>query len=275
MIAKAVLQDMKDPEPKFANIQVWKKETDNTDPRIRFWEVIDRKKAHDILEVEKTLKKKIGYQVKHAHNRPGTSKVSKWWTTKDSDAPKKEKSATPDKDRKRKHESRHRDKSCHEKLMSREKKRREAEEESWRKEIDDYEMAYERKEKEKRESKERKESRKSQSRKRTPGYYEHDDRLDVSYSSQILPNTMVPPPAQYQVPQYPIMQFQPGQPQYYHQFLVRPGLQMPPPTIIPPIRKAQSEERMDIPRTSMGTQRPQGPPSTGNPDYILPLKRET
>uniref|UniRef100_A0A915IJ92 Uncharacterized protein n=1 Tax=Romanomermis culicivorax TaxID=13658 RepID=A0A915IJ92_ROMCU len=60
-IAKAVLQDKKDLEPMYANIQVWKKETDNTDPRIRFWEVIDWKKAHDIVEVEKNLKKKIGY----------------------------------------------------------------------------------------------------------------------------------------------------------------------------------------------------------------------
>uniref|UniRef100_A0A915L2C1 Ribosomal protein L33 n=1 Tax=Romanomermis culicivorax TaxID=13658 RepID=A0A915L2C1_ROMCU len=60
-IAKAVLQDKKDPEPKYANIQVWKKETDNMDPRIRFWEVIDRKKAHNILEVEKSLKKKVRY----------------------------------------------------------------------------------------------------------------------------------------------------------------------------------------------------------------------
>uniref|UniRef100_A0A915JVH1 Uncharacterized protein n=1 Tax=Romanomermis culicivorax TaxID=13658 RepID=A0A915JVH1_ROMCU len=81
-IAKAILQDKKYPEPKYANIQVWKKETDNTDPRIRFWEVIDRKKVHDILEVEKSLKKKIGYRVKHAHNRPATSKVSKRWTIK-------------------------------------------------------------------------------------------------------------------------------------------------------------------------------------------------
>uniref|UniRef100_A0A915I4E9 Uncharacterized protein n=1 Tax=Romanomermis culicivorax TaxID=13658 RepID=A0A915I4E9_ROMCU len=57
----------------------------------------------------------------------------------------------------------------------------------------------------------------------------------------------------------------PGQPQYYHQFLVPPGLQMPPPTMIPPIRNIQSEERMEIPGTSTGTQPPQRPPSTGNP----------
>uniref|UniRef100_A0A915JKT6 Uncharacterized protein n=1 Tax=Romanomermis culicivorax TaxID=13658 RepID=A0A915JKT6_ROMCU len=71
------------------------------------------------------------------------------------------------------------------------------------------------------------------------------------------------------------MQFQPGQAQYYHQFLVPPGLQMPPPMIIPPIHNVQSEERMDIPGTWTGTQPPQRPPSTGNPDYISPLKRET
>uniref|UniRef100_A0A915IGE5 Uncharacterized protein n=1 Tax=Romanomermis culicivorax TaxID=13658 RepID=A0A915IGE5_ROMCU len=87
-VAKAVLQDKKDPEPKYVNIQ-------------------------------------------HTYNRPAASKVSKRWTRKDSDVRKREKSATPDKDRKRKHESRQRDESCHEKSMSREKKRRENEEESW------------------------------------------------------------------------------------------------------------------------------------------------
>uniref|UniRef100_A0A915KJQ7 Uncharacterized protein n=1 Tax=Romanomermis culicivorax TaxID=13658 RepID=A0A915KJQ7_ROMCU len=87
-ISKAVLQDKKDPEPKYGNIQ-----------------------------------------------------VSKRWVRKDSDIQRREKSETPEKDRKRKNESRHRDESPHEKSMSREKKRREAEEESWRKEIDDYEMA--------------------------------------------------------------------------------------------------------------------------------------
>uniref|UniRef100_A0A915IA33 Uncharacterized protein n=1 Tax=Romanomermis culicivorax TaxID=13658 RepID=A0A915IA33_ROMCU len=109
----------KDPEPKYTNIQVWKKETDNTDPRIRFWEVIDQKKAHDILEVEKSLKKKIGYRIKHAHNRPAASKVSKQWTRKDSDGQGREKSATSEKERKRKHESPHRDEIRHKKLMSR------------------------------------------------------------------------------------------------------------------------------------------------------------
>uniref|UniRef100_A0A915L5X9 Uncharacterized protein n=1 Tax=Romanomermis culicivorax TaxID=13658 RepID=A0A915L5X9_ROMCU len=34
------------------------------------------------------------------------------------------------------------------------------------------------------------------------------------------------------------------------------------------------EERMDILGTSTGTQPPQRPLSTGNPDYISPLKRE-
>uniref|UniRef100_A0A915HUS0 Complementary sex determiner n=1 Tax=Romanomermis culicivorax TaxID=13658 RepID=A0A915HUS0_ROMCU len=134
--------------------------------------------------------------------------------------------------------------------MSREKKRRENEEESWRKEIENYKEKYERKEK--------KENRKNTER----------------TESQMLPNMVVPQRPHFQVPQFPIMQFQPGQPQYYHQFLVPPGLQMPPPTIIPPIRNVQSEERMDIPGTSTGTQPPQRSPSTGNPDYISPLKRE-
>uniref|UniRef100_A0A915LD47 Uncharacterized protein n=1 Tax=Romanomermis culicivorax TaxID=13658 RepID=A0A915LD47_ROMCU len=134
--------------------------------------------------------------------------------------------------------------------MSREKKRREKDEESWRKEIEKYEEAYERKQKDKRDSKEGKDS-------------------------QILPNTVVPPPSHFQVPQFPIMQFQLGQPQYYQQFLVPPGLQMPPPMIIPQIRNLQSEERMDIPGTLTGMQPPQRPPWLGNPDYIWPLKRET
>uniref|UniRef100_A0A915IXT1 Uncharacterized protein n=1 Tax=Romanomermis culicivorax TaxID=13658 RepID=A0A915IXT1_ROMCU len=115
---------------------LWKKETNNTNPRIRFWEVIDQKKAHDILEVEKSLKKKVGYRVKHAHNRPAASRVSKRWTKQDSDVRRKEKSQTPDKERKQKHESRHRDESCHEKSMSRGKKRRENDEESRPKEIE-------------------------------------------------------------------------------------------------------------------------------------------
>uniref|UniRef100_A0A915JWI3 Uncharacterized protein n=1 Tax=Romanomermis culicivorax TaxID=13658 RepID=A0A915JWI3_ROMCU len=85
---------------------------------------------------------------------------------------------------------------------------------------------------------------------------------------------MIPPPQPFQVSQFPVLQFQLGQPQYYHQFLVPPGLQMPPLTMIPPIRNIQSEERMEIPRTLTGTQPPQRPPSTGNPEYILPLKRE-
>uniref|UniRef100_A0A915L3V0 Uncharacterized protein n=1 Tax=Romanomermis culicivorax TaxID=13658 RepID=A0A915L3V0_ROMCU len=49
---------------------------------------------------------------------------------------------------------------------------------------------------------------------------------------------------------------------------------MPPPTIIPLMRNVQTEERMDIPGTSRGTQQPQRPPSMGNPDYISLLKRD-
>uniref|UniRef100_A0A915JXH3 Uncharacterized protein n=1 Tax=Romanomermis culicivorax TaxID=13658 RepID=A0A915JXH3_ROMCU len=60
-----------------------------------------------------------------------------------------------------------------------------------------------------------------------------------------------------------------------NQFLVPPGLQMPPPTVIPPIGNVQGEERMDIPGPSMVTQLPPRPPSTGNPNYISLLKRET
>uniref|UniRef100_A0A915JDY7 Uncharacterized protein n=1 Tax=Romanomermis culicivorax TaxID=13658 RepID=A0A915JDY7_ROMCU len=80
---------------------------------------------------------------------------------------------------------------------------------------------------------------------------------------------------QFQMPQFPVMQFQRGQGPYYHQFPDPPGVQMPPPTIIPPIRSVQGEERMDIPGLSMVMQRPQRPPSAANPDYISPLKRDT
>uniref|UniRef100_A0A915IPW8 Uncharacterized protein n=1 Tax=Romanomermis culicivorax TaxID=13658 RepID=A0A915IPW8_ROMCU len=95
------------------------------------------------------------------------------------------------------------------------------------------------------------------------------------FPGKILPNMVVPPPTHFQVPQFSIMQFQLVQASYYHQFLVLPGLQMPPRKIISPIRNVQGKERMDIPRPSTGTQPPQRPPSAGNPDYISPLKRET
>uniref|UniRef100_A0A915HGU8 Uncharacterized protein n=1 Tax=Romanomermis culicivorax TaxID=13658 RepID=A0A915HGU8_ROMCU len=37
-IAKAIIEDKKDAELHYTNIQVWEKETDNTDPQIHFWE---------------------------------------------------------------------------------------------------------------------------------------------------------------------------------------------------------------------------------------------
>uniref|UniRef100_A0A915J2B7 Uncharacterized protein n=1 Tax=Romanomermis culicivorax TaxID=13658 RepID=A0A915J2B7_ROMCU len=135
-IAKAVLEDKKDPEPNYPNIQAWKKETDNTDPHIRFWE---------------------------------------------------DKSETPYKDQKRKHKSRQRDEKRREKSMSKEKRRKGNDEEleSYRqKERERKEESRERKHEEKRDAKEHKDSRKSRSRKRTPAYYQQDDRLDVSYSSR-------------------------------------------------------------------------------------------
>uniref|UniRef100_A0A915HKG7 Uncharacterized protein n=1 Tax=Romanomermis culicivorax TaxID=13658 RepID=A0A915HKG7_ROMCU len=172
------------------------------------------------------------------------------------------------------------------------------------------EKSRERKHKGEKGTKEHKDSRKSRSRKRTPAYYQHEDRLDVSYSSratsldrartdevaqqgapmcdtnvmmqaqqqqlpylppnypglpmvgfdcfnrplfsgQLLASTAVPLRTQFQVPQFPMMQFQPGQGPYYHQFLVPPGLQMPPPTISPPIHNVQGEEQMDIRGPSM------------------------
>uniref|UniRef100_A0A915IF24 Uncharacterized protein n=1 Tax=Romanomermis culicivorax TaxID=13658 RepID=A0A915IF24_ROMCU len=63
-LAKGGLEDKKDPEPTYTNIQVWKKEVDNTNPRIRFWEVIDKKKVKDIMDVKRGLKSsKTGYKV--------------------------------------------------------------------------------------------------------------------------------------------------------------------------------------------------------------------
>uniref|UniRef100_A0A915I6S3 Uncharacterized protein n=1 Tax=Romanomermis culicivorax TaxID=13658 RepID=A0A915I6S3_ROMCU len=121
-IAKAVLEDKNDPEPNYTNIQVWKKETDNTDPPIQFWEVIDPKKAQNILEVEKNLKTKVGYQVKHAYNRSAASKVPKRWVKRYSHVHRRKKSETLKKDWKRKHESRQRDEECRKKSMSTEKR---------------------------------------------------------------------------------------------------------------------------------------------------------
>uniref|UniRef100_A0A915J7W9 Uncharacterized protein n=1 Tax=Romanomermis culicivorax TaxID=13658 RepID=A0A915J7W9_ROMCU len=72
-------------------------------------EVIDHKKAHDILEVEKNLKTKVGYQVKHAYNRSAASKVPKCWVKRYSDVHRKKKSETREKDPKRKHESQQHD----------------------------------------------------------------------------------------------------------------------------------------------------------------------
>uniref|UniRef100_A0A915JTI2 Uncharacterized protein n=1 Tax=Romanomermis culicivorax TaxID=13658 RepID=A0A915JTI2_ROMCU len=332
-IAKAVLEDKKDPEPNYANIQVWKKETDNTDPCIRFWEFIDRKKAHDILEVEKNLKKKVGYRVKHAYNRSAASKVPRRWVKKYRDVRRREKSETPNKDRKRKHGSRQRDEKRCKKSMSKEKRRKENDEESEcrrQKEWERREKSRERKQEGEKGTKEHKDSRKSRSRKRMLSYFQHDNRLDVSYSSQaasldrarnnkmaqqgvpmcdtnamlqaqqqqvsdlppnypglpmvgfdclnpplfpgqLLASAAVPLPTPFQMPQFPMMQQGP----YYHQFLVLPGVQMPPQTKIRPMRSVQGEERMDIPGPSMVMQPPQRSPSAANPDYISPLKWDT
>uniref|UniRef100_A0A915KWU6 Uncharacterized protein n=1 Tax=Romanomermis culicivorax TaxID=13658 RepID=A0A915KWU6_ROMCU len=92
----------------------------------------------------------------------------------------------PDKDRKQKHESRQCDEKCHEKSVSKEKRRRENDEESEcrrQKKCERREESCERKHEGEKGTKEHKDSRKSQSRKRMPAYFQHDDRLDVSYSS--------------------------------------------------------------------------------------------
>uniref|UniRef100_A0A915KEG1 Uncharacterized protein n=1 Tax=Romanomermis culicivorax TaxID=13658 RepID=A0A915KEG1_ROMCU len=91
-------------------MQVRKKKVDNTDPHIRFWEVIDRKKARKILEVQKGLKTvKIGYRVKQTYSRTAAGNVSKRWVMKISNSYRGKQSESPEKDPKRKHESHHRE----------------------------------------------------------------------------------------------------------------------------------------------------------------------
>uniref|UniRef100_A0A915HIV3 Uncharacterized protein n=1 Tax=Romanomermis culicivorax TaxID=13658 RepID=A0A915HIV3_ROMCU len=55
-LVKAVLEDKKDLEPNYTNIQVWKKEVDNTNLGIRLWELIDQRKAKEIIDVERGLR---------------------------------------------------------------------------------------------------------------------------------------------------------------------------------------------------------------------------
>uniref|UniRef100_A0A915KI98 Uncharacterized protein n=1 Tax=Romanomermis culicivorax TaxID=13658 RepID=A0A915KI98_ROMCU len=62
---------------------------------------------------------------------------------------------------------------------------------------------------------------------------------------------------------------------YYHQFLIPLGMQMPLLMLIPPMRNVQDKEAMDIPGPSMAAVAWQRPASASNPDYILPLKRDT
>uniref|UniRef100_A0A915I171 Uncharacterized protein n=1 Tax=Romanomermis culicivorax TaxID=13658 RepID=A0A915I171_ROMCU len=82
------------------------------------------------------------------------------------------------------------------------------------------------------------------------------------FPGQLLASTVVPPPTQFQMAQFPMMQQGP----YYHQFLVPAGIRMPPPTLILPMGKVQGEEMMDIPRPSMVVPPPQRPPSAANPN---------
>uniref|UniRef100_A0A915HFN9 Uncharacterized protein n=1 Tax=Romanomermis culicivorax TaxID=13658 RepID=A0A915HFN9_ROMCU len=91
------------------------------------------------------------------------------------------------------------------------------------------------------------------------------------FPGQLLASAAVLPHTQFQMPQFPMMQQGPN----YHQFPVPPGVQMQPPTMIPPMRCVQGEERMDIPGPSMVMQPPQRPPSAANPNYISPLKQDT
>uniref|UniRef100_A0A915I1L6 Phospholipid scramblase n=1 Tax=Romanomermis culicivorax TaxID=13658 RepID=A0A915I1L6_ROMCU len=85
------------------------------------------------------------------------------------------------------------------------------------------------------------------------------------FPGQLLASAAVPPPRQFQMAQFPMMQQVP----YYHQFLV------PPPTLIRPMHSVQGEEMMDIPEPSMVVPPPQRPPSATNPNYISLLKQDT
>uniref|UniRef100_A0A915JRT2 Uncharacterized protein n=1 Tax=Romanomermis culicivorax TaxID=13658 RepID=A0A915JRT2_ROMCU len=225
----------------------------------------------------KNLKKKVGYRVKQAYNKPAASKVPRRWVEKYSNVRRREKSETPDKDRKRKHESQQRDEKRREKSMSRQKRRKENDEESKcrrQKEYERREESPERKQEGKKGTKEHKDSRKSRApsldRARNnemaqqgvpmcntnammQAQQQQVPYLPPNYPGlpMLLPSAAVPPPTQFQMPQFRVMQFQPGQGLYYHQFLVPPGVQMPPPTIIPPIRNVQGEEQMDIPAQLM------------------------
>uniref|UniRef100_A0A915I3V6 Integrase catalytic domain-containing protein n=1 Tax=Romanomermis culicivorax TaxID=13658 RepID=A0A915I3V6_ROMCU len=85
---------------------------------------------------------------------------------------------------------------------------------------------------------------------------------------QLLASAPVPPSLQFQLARFPMMQAGP----YYHQFLVPPGMQMPPPTLFLPIHNVQGEEAMDIPGPSTAIAPAQRLVSASNPDYISPLK---
>uniref|UniRef100_A0A915K3H2 Uncharacterized protein n=1 Tax=Romanomermis culicivorax TaxID=13658 RepID=A0A915K3H2_ROMCU len=106
-------------------MQVWKKKVDNTDPWIQFWEVIDRTRAREILEVEKGMKSaRIGYKVRQPYNRTAAGKIPQHWVKRLSKGHQHKQLESLDKDRKRKHESHHHEEQGREKSMSKEKKRK-------------------------------------------------------------------------------------------------------------------------------------------------------
>uniref|UniRef100_A0A915I0Q4 Uncharacterized protein n=1 Tax=Romanomermis culicivorax TaxID=13658 RepID=A0A915I0Q4_ROMCU len=116
---KAVLEDKKDQEPNYMNIQVWKKEVDNMDPRMSFWEVIDKKKVKETVDMERGLKaSKIGYKTGDRYQR--------------------KESESPSKDRKHKHKSHLHEEKELERSASKERKHKCDREESERKK-DEYE----------------------------------------------------------------------------------------------------------------------------------------
>uniref|UniRef100_A0A915J8U0 Uncharacterized protein n=1 Tax=Romanomermis culicivorax TaxID=13658 RepID=A0A915J8U0_ROMCU len=61
----------------------------------------------------------------------------------------------------------------------------------------------------------------------------------------------------------------------FNMTIVLPGMQMPPPTLIPRMCSVQGKEAMDAPEPSTAIGLPQRQASAGNLDYISPLKRDT
>uniref|UniRef100_A0A915KCL3 Uncharacterized protein n=1 Tax=Romanomermis culicivorax TaxID=13658 RepID=A0A915KCL3_ROMCU len=123
---------------------VWNEEVDNTDPWIRFWEVIDKKKAKEIVDVDNGLET---VKIRQPYTRTGTGKVLKRWVRKTSDGQQIKESESPGKDRKKKHESHQREEKQQERSISKEKKHKCDCNDSERRKWEEHESRKEKKEK--------------------------------------------------------------------------------------------------------------------------------